>query len=668
MCGLVGFRTQQPWDQALARETANAMAHRIATRGPDGADAWAEGPVALGHRRLAILDLSDAGRQPMESHDGRYVIAYNGEIYNHLEIRRELAGAGLDITWRGHSDTETLLAAISHWGLEQALQRATGMFAIALWDRRGGHLHLIRDRFGEKPLYYGWAGDTFVFASELKALVAYPDFAPVIDREALCQYFRFAYVPAPRSIWQGVFKLEPGTILSLTDTPPATAPVAALRDGDRYQGLCLQRYWSLAEVASTGMQNPITDEGEGLERLEAALTNAVKSQMISDVPLGAFLSGGVDSSLITALMQQLSPTPVQTFTVGFSNAAFDESPHARAVAEHLGTDHTELTVSEAETLDVVPQLPVLYDEPFADSSQVPTHLICRAARADVTVILSGDAGDELFGGYNRYFWGPRIWNRMSRIPYPLRQMMGRALTSLAPGTWDRLGGVVNWLRPGTGGFVHLGEKLHKLAISLNGVRDMDALYFRLVSEWQDPARLVLAEGEGTLREPGSLLADLVPDALDTDSRARMMYQDARTYLSDDILCKVDRAAMGVSLETRVPFLDQRLAELAWQLPMSLKIRGNEGKWALRQILYRHVPRPLIERPKTGFSMPVGDWLRGPLRDWAEALLDRQRILREGYLDPALVDAIWQEHLSCRRDWTARLWTVLMFQSWLEHQG
>jgi len=357
MCGLVGFRSQQSRDPARAREMANAMAARIATRGPDGCDAWAEEGVALGHRRLAILDLSDAGRQPMESHDGRYVIAYNGEIYNHLEMRRDLAAAGAEISWRGHSDTETLLAAISHWGLEKALQRATGMFAIALWDRRAGCLHLVRDRFGEKPLYYGWAGSTFVFASELKALDAHPDFAPAIDREALCQYFRFAYVPAPRSIWQGIFKLEPGTILSLAGPPPATAPSTALRAGDQYQGLRLQRYWSLADVAAAGMQNPVADEREGLERLETALTDAVKSQMISDVPLGAFLSGGVDSSLITALMQQVSPTPVQTFTVGFSNAAFDESPHARAVADHLGTDHTELTVSEAETLDVVPQLP-----------------------------------------------------------------------------------------------------------------------------------------------------------------------------------------------------------------------------------------------------------------------------------------------------------------------
>jgi asparagine synthase (glutamine-hydrolysing) len=643
-----------------------SMALAIQHRGPDDAGAWvdSEAGVALGHRRLSIIDLSPAGHQPMASASGRFVIALNGEIYNHLELRAELASTAAAPAWRGHSDTETLLSAFEQWGVEVTLTRTVGMFAMALWDKREQTLHLARDRFGEKPLYYGWADGAFVFGSELKALRTYPGFANPVCREALLQYFRFTYVPAPRSIYQGTYKLEPGCLLSIHGPPPASAPAEPLRPPAAYQGLTLSRWWSLAQVVEAGVQHPLVDEHEALETLDGRLRDAVRLQSLADVPLGAFLSGGVDSSAIVALMQAQASRPVKTFTIGFEEAGFDESPHARAVAQHLGTEHSEMFVSAAEARAVIGKLPAMYDEPFADSSQIPTHLVCQAARRQVTVALSGDAGDELFGGYNRYFWGPRIWNRLAWLPFPLRRALGAAISGFSVGGWDSLGGALNRLLPGTAGIANVGDKAHKLAARLGHVRNPDDLYLSLVSEWPAPELLVRAAGT-QLREPSSLLADDLPNAGLVASSLRMMYQDSRTYLPDDILCKVDRAAMAVSLETRVPFLDHRVAELAWQLPLSMKIRGNEGKWALRQILYKYVPRELIERPKAGFAIPVGQWLRGPLRDWAEALLDESRLTREGYLNPAPIREKWLEHLSGRHDWTPRLWSVLMFQAWLE---
>lgn len=667
MCGLTGFWNLHQQDITKVTRIAEAMAGQLSHRGPDGHGVWVAEGLALAHRRLAILDLSEAGHQPMISACGRYIIVLNGEIYNHPDLRAELEIEGVAAEWRGHSDTETLLAGIAHWGLEATLKRATGMFALALWDRKARCLYLARDRFGEKPLYYGWAGQTFVFGSELKALRVHPDFAAKVCREALAQYLRFTYIPAPRSIYRGIFKLEPGCILAIDGAPPEAAPEIPVRPGARFGTLSISRYWSLGKVIESGAHDPIHDENEGLNRLEAVLGQAVRQQLTSDVPLGAFLSGGVDSSTIVALMRQHASGPVKTFTVGFAEAGFDESPHARAVARHLGTEHTELMVAEAETRAVIPALPELYDEPFADSSQIPTHLVCRAARAHVTVALSGDAGDELFGGYNRYFWGPRIWNRLAWIPFPLRRVLGKAMTGVSVAGWDRVGAGLDRIRPGTGGIARVGDKAQKLAVRLSHVKNMDDLYLSLVSEWRDPAALIRAEG-GRVSEPESLLDDPLPRAGVETAQARMMFRDAMTYLPDDILCKVDRAAMGAGLETRAPFLDHHVAELAWQLPMSMKIRGNEGKWALRQILYRYVPRELIERPKAGFGIPVGQWLRGPLRDWAEALLDPRRLAAEGYLDSAQVSAIWQEHLCGRRDWTPRLWTILMFQAWLEAQG
>lgn len=608
------------------------MADTLVHRGPDDAGVWIDAAcgVALAHRRLSIVDLSPAGHQPMQSVSGRFVMVFNGEVYNHQELRRGLSG----FSWRGHSDTETLLAGFATWGIEATLQRCVGMFAIALWDQQTRTLHLIRDRLGEKPLYYGWVGQgsarAFVFGSALKALKAYPSFDATVSRRALAQYLRFMMVPAPLSIYEGIYKLEPGCMLSLPLAAGSGATPA------------ISRWWCLQNVVAEARRQPILDEDAALGALESCLQESVRIQSLADVPLGAFLSGGIDSSLIVSLMQQQSTRAVKTFTVGFEEAGFDESPHARAVARHLGTDHTEFFVTAAEAQAVIPRLPQIYDEPFADSSQIPTFLVSQAARHRVTVALSGDAGDELFGGYNRYFWAPLIWTRLAWLPFAVRRRLGGALQAIQPAAWDSVSRLVNVAR--------LGDKTHKLAASLGSVRSLDDLYWSLLSEWP---------------EMGSIPNIALPPGLEPVER--MMFRDTMLYLPDDILCKVDRAAMAVSLETRVPFLDHRIVELAWQLPLHMKIRGGQGKWALRQVLYKYVPRELIERPKAGFGIPVGQWLRGPLRDWAEALLDARRLQADGYLPVTQVRQTWHEHLSGRRDWTARLWCVLMFQAWLNHE-
>ena len=676
MCGFAGFLTPDATGTSALEAVATRMALAIAHRGPDDAGVWADARagIALGHRRLSIVDLSAAGNQPMHSASQRYVMAFNGEIYNHMELRAALKAQGKLPPWRGHSDTETLLASFEVWGIEDTLQKTVGMFAIVLWDTKSKTLTLVRDRFGEKPLYYGWVGSginaTFVFGSELKALRTYPGFANPVSREALALYMRFTYVPAPHSIYQNIFKLEPGCMLTVSggahlETGYSNVP---LRPPAVLGGLTLHRWWALADVVSAGAKNQITDEAHALHEMEQRLNAAVQLQSLADVPLGAFLSGGVDSSTIVALMQQQSTRPVKTFTVGFEEAGFDESPHARAVAQRLGTDHTELFVTSSEAQAVIQHLPVIYDEPFADSSQVPMHLVCKAAHQQVTVALSGDAGDELFGGYNRYFWGPRIWSRLACLPYPTRQALGAAIYAVPMTGWDALSYLVNALLPGDKGMLRAGDRAHKLAARLGGVRNLDDLYRSLVSEWQDPAQIVKgfpAVGNSAMQEPPSLLDDPLPTQGVEQSQLRMMYRDSTTYLPDDILCKVDRAAMATSLETRMPFLDHRVAELAWQLPLSMKIRGNEGKWILRQLLYKHVPRELIDRPKAGFAIPIGEWLRGPLREWAECLLAETRLQSEGYFHPAPIRIKWAEHLSGRRDHSPSLWSVLMFQAWLE---
>jgi asparagine synthase (glutamine-hydrolysing) len=650
MCGFVGFLGGLAAHGPLGDEaTLQRMADKIANRGPDDAGYWSdvEQRIGFGHRRLSIVDLSPAGHQPMLSGSGRYVIAFNGEIYNHMDCRAALATTGA--AWRGHSDTETLLAGFDAWGIQRTVERCIGMFAFAVWDKQTRTLTLGRDRLGEKPLYYGWQGQgqhaTFLFGSELKALKAHPAFAAAIDRNALCLLMRHNYIPGPYSIYQGIAKLEPGCLLTLSMAQPEPKVV---------------RWWSAAAVAVAGCAAPFDGTPEqAVDALEVLLKSAVQQQMMADVPLGAFLSGGIDSSTIVALMQAQSARPVKTFTIGFNEAGYNEAVHAKAVAKHLGTEHTELYVSPQQALDVIPRLPTFYCEPFSDSSQIPTFLVSQLARQKVTVSLSGDAGDELFCGYNRYLLASRLWNKLSHVPTGGRRLAARGLTALSPSRWNALLGLVQSLLTGSLRQVNLGDKLHKAAGVLAS-SSVDALYLGLVSHWDDPASVVIGG-----QEPPTLLTGNAPQLSGLDDLQRMMALDTLTYLSDDILVKVDRAGMGVSLEGRVPFLDHRVVEFAWSLPQSMKLRDGVGKWALRQVLYRYVPKELIERPKMGFGVPIGDWLRGPLRAWAEELLDEVRLRREGFFHSAPIREKWAEHLSGSRNWQYHLWDVLMFQAWLE---
>ncbi len=651
MCGIAGF-LGGAWSagSASGEKLVEAMIKPISHRGPDHGDIWVDSDarLAFGHRRLAIIDLSTAGNQPMHSASGRWTIIYNGEIYNHLEIRQELEGCGAAPEWRGHSDTETLLAAIERWGLEKALERSVGMFALALWDRSERLLHLARDRVGEKPLHFGWQGQgvqkTFLFGSELKSLAHHPAFDGSVNREALALYMRHGYVPAPHTIYNDLFKLLPGTILTLNS-----------QSGD-YR---IEPYWSARSVAEQGVRDPLVlGPDDVVDELEALLGKAIGQQMISDVPLGAFLSGGVDSSTVVALMQSRSSRPVRTFSIGFHEDAYNEAVHAKAVAAHLGTDHVELYVTSDEAMGVIPKLADMYDEPFADSSQIPTFLVSQLARRHVTVSLSGDAGDELFGGYERYRITERYWKRLSRVPRPMRAALARGLVSLSPRSWNRVAGALDPILPASARLTLPGDKIHKGAGVLASASAAQ-LYHGLASSWRDPASIVIGGSE-----PPTVLTRDMPTMTSLSEIERMMVVDLLTYLPDDILVKVDRAAMRNSLETRVPLLDHRVVEFAWRLPMDYKIRDGETKWALRQVLYRHVPRALIDRPKMGFGIPVGDWLRGPLKDWAEQLLAEDRLVAEGYFRPEPIRAMWAAHLSGEVNEQYRLWIVLMFQSWL----
>ena len=655
MCGLTGFLTQAWSDQGKATSLLVTMGERIRTRGPDSADTWQDAAAGIGlsHRRLAVVDLSPAGAQPMHSASGQYVMAYNGEIYNHLDIRSELEATGQAPAWRGHSDTETLLAAFEAWGVEAALQKAIGMFAFALWDTKARSLTLARDRLGEKPLYYGWQGAgherAFLFGSELKALQAHPTFSADIDRGALCLYLRLSYVPAPYSIYQGISKLEPGCLLTVS----AAQPVPVVR-----------QYWDAATVARAGVAKPFTGTADqAVNALEVLAKDAVKKQMMADVPLGAFLSGGVDSSTVVALMQAQSSRPVKTFTIGFNEEGYNEAVHAKAVAKHLGTDHTEMYVEPKQAMDVIPLLPNVYCEPFADSSQIPTFLVSQLARQQVTVSLSGDGGDELFAGYNRYQLTDQAWRKVSKLPKPLRTGISHAIKTVSPHAWTQ---AAKWL-PGINShpaLANLGDKLHKAAGVLASP-SVDALYLGLVSQIQNPASWVKV-GNG-FAEPATKLTGHLPNLEGLNDVERMMALDAVSYLPDDILCKVDRAGMGVSLEGRVPLLDHRLFEFAWQLPLNYKLRDGQTKWPLRQVLYKYVPKELIERPKVGFGIPLHDWLRGPLKGWAEDLLDADRLEREGYFHAAPIRAMWAEHVSGKKNAAHALWGVLMFQAWLQEQ-
>ena len=616
------------------------MADSISHRGPDDEGVWLDGDVgvALAHRRLAVIDISDAGHQPMLSHSGRYVITFNGEIYNHVELRLQIESrSSIRIAWRGASDTETLVAAIECFGLADALRLAVGMFAFGLWDREDRCLVLARDRMGEKPMYFGWQKGVFMFGSELKALAAHPAFEGEVDREALVLFLRHNYVPYPRSIYKGIRKLKPGAYTRVGNS---------YEDGGFGRVLETSSYWSLQDAIAAGEERPLTDSDDhAVDALHAVLARAVERQVVADVPLGAFLSGGIDSSTIVALMQAQSMRPVKTFTIGFEEARYDEAVHARAVARHLGTDHTELYVSSQDALDVIPRLPTLYDEPFSDASQIPTSLVAELTRQHVTVALSGDGGDELFGGYTRYLRMRDLNRVVAPLPGWLRRRFARAIDSI-PAHW--------------GGGTRVLQRARTLAEILHYETE-EQLYLGLVSHWRSPASIVRHASE-----PDTGVSAPVwprPAALES----RLMAVDAQTYLPDDILVKVDRAAMAVSLETRAPFLDHDVVEFAWRLPLSAKIRQRKGKWALRQVLYRHVPKELVERPKMGFGVPMSVWLRGPLRDWAESLLDERRLREDGFFRPEPIRERWIQHVTGQRQWDGCLWDVLMFHAWLDER-
>ena len=658
MCGIAGF-----WipGKAVDERSLLRLAQAIRHRGPDDHGTWKDDETGVGltHRRLSILDLSPAGHQPMASRSGRYVLVFNGEIYNHLDLRRTLEAMALapectestgspGSRWRGHSDTETLLAAFEAWGVRKTLDQTVGMFAFALWDRNEKTLSLARDRLGEKPLYYGYSGNALLFGSELKALVAHPVFKGEIDRTALTLYMRHNYIPTPYSIYQGIRKLPAGSWVTFDAnaiTSRRSPPV--------------QVYWSAREAALAGRAAPfLGSQREASAEFERLLLQSIRGQMVADVPLGAFLSGGIDSSTVVALMQRLSSQPVRSFTIGFREASYNEATFASAVAAHLGTEHTELYVSPEEALAVIPRIPDLYDEPFADSSQIPTYLVSRLARSRVTVSLSGDGGDELLGGYTRYVWASAIWRRISRLPRSVRGVMAMMLTTLPPETWTQVFARMSQLLPRRFRHVNAGDKLHKLA-DLLGDRDPEEIYYDLISHWRRPIDLVVRGNEGetavTARQDWPALADF---------ENRMMYLDMVSYLPDDILVKVDRAAMGVSLETRVPMLDHRVVEFALSLPLSMKIHKGRGKVLLREVLGQYVPASLIERPKMGFGVPIDVWLRGPLKSWAEDLLQPSRLAEQGFLRSEAIQKKWTEHLSEQRNWAYHLWDVLMFQAWL----
>ncbi len=620
------------------------MRDRLHHRGPDDAGYWLDvhAGIALGHRRLSILDLSSLGHQPM--HDGRYVVVYNGEIYNYRTLRKELINFGYK--FKGGSDTEVILAAVLEWGVEAAIKKFVGMFAFALWDKRERVLYLVRDRLGIKPLYYGWINESFVFASELKAIMAFPGFNASINRKALALFMRYNCVPTPSSIFKNIFKLEPGHIAKINST--------------RKSNFQLMEYWSPTSIAAKGLENPLSiSEEEAIKELERHLLDVVQCRMIADVPLGAFLSGGIDSSTVVAMMQSQSTKPIKTFSIGNIIESYDEARYANKIAQHLGTDHTELYVTPEQALEVIPSLPSMFDEPFADSSQIPTFLVSKLAREKVTVSLSGDGGDELFGGYNRHQWAPRIWNRYGAWPCRLKKILSSALHSFTPRQWDAIFDFLTLLSKGKINFRMPGYKIQKLAEALLA-SSPEELYKLLASHWTNPLQVV----KGIDKEPDRW-TKTIPQSLYNDFTAFMMFMDLVTYLPDDILTKVDRASMAVSLEARVPLIDHRLVEFAWKLPLKFKIRNGTGKWILRQVLYKYVPKKLIERPKTGFGIPLDVWLRGPLREWGEMLIEESRLKSEGFFHVKPIRQKWQEHLEGKRNWAYHLWDVLMFQAWLE---
>ncbi len=640
MCGITGFydldrKLDRPALQHLGQHLAQSIAHR----GPDGQGVWQDSdvPMVLAHRRLSIIDLSPGGAQPMASASGRYEIVFNGEIYNFQSLRRDLEAEGAQ--FQGHSDTEVMLAAFDVWGINRAIQRFNGMFAFALWDRKKRQLHLARDRMGKKPLYIGWAGKHFVFGSELKAFRAHPDFKPEIDRNALTLYMRFNCVPAPHTIYQGVWQLPPGHRVTMI--------FDVLSAGDDLSKEW-ESYWHHARVVEEACHNPLPgDDVQLTDQLESLLKECVRERMISDVPLGAFLSGGIDSSTIVALMQAQSTQRIKTFSIGFNESGYNEAEAAQTIARHLGTDHHEMILDAQQAMAVIPQLPDIYDEPFADASQIPTFLVSKFARQHVTVALSGDGGDEMLGGYVRHSAVPALWRRVGWWPQSLRHLAGDTIRSIPMDRWDKI----------ARRHPQFGERIYKVADLLK-LKSMEDIYIHVMSRWDNPSALV-RDG----REPLTMLHDPAWLPRGLSFAERMMYGDALSYLPNDILVKLDRASMAVALEARAPLLDHRVFEFCWRLPLDVKIRRGQGKWLLRQVLARHVPDHLFDRPKQGFAVPLAEWLRGPLRDWAHELLNPMAIEQQGFLNSAPITQAWQEHLSGRGNHAHRLWTVLMYQAW-----
>ncbi len=663
MCGIAGvFDTSGTTTQSELLDIGQRMGNRLTHRGPDAGDVWSDknSGLVLAHKRLSIIDLS-GGAQPMSSSSGRYVLTYNGELYNYRELRAELVKRG--ITFRDHSDTEVLLAALSEWPIEKALSKVVGMFAFALWDQKEKKLILGRDRMGEKPLYYGWVGKSFVFSSELRAFDECPQWEKQIDIDALALFFRHNYVPDPHSIFRGIYKLPAASYLVVDVKTSKRSPedFSPFPVSELSSSFSPTVYWSAHGSLGEFSFSP-GSEVESASNLRQLLQSTIKDKLLADVPIGALLSGGVDSSLVTALIQEASPSAVETFSLGFDSEAHDEARYAKSVAAHLGTDHHEMYVSGKDVLAVVPEIPSIYDEPFADSSQIPTLLISRLARQSIKVALSGDGGDELFGGYNRYVWGQRLTKIRGATPLVTQKCYRLLVESLPPRVWNAIGRQAAMLVGPSRAIPMLGDKLYK-SLHLIGRRDFLQSYTSLISIWQDSISLVIGSKQVG---HGVRTSDILKSQF--SEIEKMMALDSLHYLPGDILVKVDRASMSTGLEVRAPLLDHRIVEFALKLPLELKLKNGIGKWLLRQVLYEYIPKPLIDRPKMGFAVPLADWLRGPLKNWASDLLDQQSLASQGVLNADLVSEKWREHLSGHRNWEHQLWGVLMFQSWMEKEN
>jgi asparagine synthase (glutamine-hydrolysing) len=648
MCGINGFysKTSSTFDNAIIK-----MNSAISHRGPDSNGVWIDKKfeVIFGHQRLSVIDLSAAGNQPMKSISERFILTYNGEIYNHLQIRDKLKNSGNNIRWRGFSDTETLLAAIEIWGIKNTLKIIEGMFAFALWDKKEKCLTLVRDRIGEKPLYYGYqnkqGSKVFMFSSELKALKVHPIFEGEIDRNVINLQLRHSCIPAPFSIYKNIYKLLPGHYLTLKESDLRNGLTPLSKD-----------YWSLKETAINGNDNPVKlSENDLQDELECKLKDSIKKQIFSDVPIGAFLSGGIDSSTVVALMQSQSNIPIKTFTIGFEDDNYSEAKYAKKISKFIGTDHTELYISSKTALDIIPKLPSIFDEPFSDSSQIPTFLVCELAKKKVKVALSGDGGDELFCGYNRHLMSNKFESLINYLPLELRKVISTLLRTISPINLTKLFKIA----PGLSRQTNIGDKIYKIANILEADSSND-IYYKLCSHWQNPSEIVKNS-----EEPNTPLSKLKNNLGDLNSQQQMMVMDFLTYLPDDILVKIDRAAMSSSLETRTPLLDHKLIEYVWKIPHDLKFRNNKGKWILRKILNKYIPKKLTERPKMGFAIPIDHWLRGDLKNWAESLLNEKKLEQQGYFNSKLIRKKWTEHLSGKKNWQSDLWDILMFQSWLD---